>query len=68
MSAFYLSNVEQYLRLQRAWNTFCSNAAALPLDETSTFIRSVRRRPGAGFRLESELGVMASEVKACDAN
>lgn len=67
VSAFYLSNVEQYLRQDNIWRLFCENVAALPLDETSTFIRSVR---GAGsgqptFGLSSELGNMASEVKDC---
>jgi hypothetical protein len=47
VSAFYLSNVEQYL-----WQgadvapRFYRNVAMLPLDSTSTFIRSV----GGGFR------------------
>lgn len=67
VSAFYLSNVEQYLRQDNVWRSFCENVAALPLDETSMFIRSVR---GAGsgqptFGLSSELGNMASEVKDC---
>ena len=69
VSVFYVSNVEEYLRRDGTWKSFCANVAALPLDEASAFIRSVRGdAPGAGFRLESELGVMASEVKACDAN
>ena len=42
VSAFYVSNVEAYLRQQRIWGSFCANVAALPLDEASTFIRSVR--------------------------
>ena len=66
VSAFYLSNVEQYLRQDLIWDNFCANVATLPLDETSTFIRSVRRgnaTPGIG--LSSELGIMLSEVKGC---
>ena len=43
VSAFYLSNVEQYLNMDGLWATFCSNVATLPLDETSRFIRSVRQ-------------------------
>ena len=39
VSAFYLSNVEQYLRQDGKWPAFCRNSAALPLDETSVFIR-----------------------------
>jgi hypothetical protein len=67
VAAFYVSNVEEYLRREGTWNSFCANVARLPLDESSTFIRSVRETtPGAGFRLLSELGVVASEVRACD--
>jgi hypothetical protein len=66
VSAFYLSNVEQYLYQQGLWRDFCANIATLPLDETSTFIRAVRGgRYGPGFGLSSELGNMASEVKSC---
>ena len=68
VSAFYLSNVEQYLRQDGLWSAFCANVAALPLDDSSTFIRSVRGgRSGArfGFGLSSQLGRMASEVKHC---
>jgi len=67
VSAFYLSNVEQYLRQDGIWGNFCASVATLPLDETSTFIRSVRRTGDAqpGFGLASELGNMASEVKDC---
>ncbi len=67
VSAFYLSNVEQYLNQDGIWYSFCGNVATLPLDETSTFIRSVR---GGGYYgrssgLDSALGNMASEVKGC---
>jgi hypothetical protein len=56
VTAFYLSNVEQYLTQDGLWTTFCGNVASLPLDETSTFIRS---RGGMW------LGPMMSEVKGC---
>ena len=56
VTAFYLSNVEQYLTQDGIWGTFCANVAALPLDDSSTFIRS---RGGMW------LGPMASEVKDC---
>lgn len=63
VSAFYLSNVEQYLRLQRGWNTFCANVATLPLDDTSTFIRAGHGgRVSRGTALTAELGAMAAEV------
>jgi hypothetical protein len=66
VSAFYLSNVEQYLRLQRAWNTFCGNVAQLPLDETSTFIRAGHGgRVARGTALTAELGLMTTEVEGC---
>jgi hypothetical protein len=66
VSAFYLSNVEEYLRREGTWESFCANTAMLPLDSTSTFIRSVRSDgPAPGFRLESELGAMAAEIGTC---
>jgi hypothetical protein len=67
VSAFYLSNVEQYLRQDGIWDRFCANAATLPLDDSSTFIRSVRRSGGGapGFGLASELGNMQRDVQSC---
>jgi hypothetical protein len=69
VSVFYVSNVEQYLRQDGTWPRFCANVAALPLDDTSAFIRSVRdRTPDSPFDLISELGQMAFEVKDCGSN
>lgn len=69
VSAFYLSNVEQYLYQDRIWNNFCRNVATLPLDASSTFIRSVRGGGfGPGVGLNSELGGMQAEVKDCGSN
>jgi hypothetical protein len=66
VAAFYLSNVEQYLQQDGIWDEFCRNVASLPLDASSTFIRSVRGgRFGLGAGLNSDLGNMASEVKLC---
>jgi hypothetical protein len=66
VSAFYLSNVEQYLRQDGLWRDFCGNAASLPRDGTSQFIRSVRNGPyGFGTSLNSELGSMVAETKHC---
>jgi hypothetical protein len=48
VSAFYLSNVEQFLSQDGKWNTFCASVATLPIDETSMFIRSGRGRGGFG--------------------
>jgi hypothetical protein len=69
VSAFYLSNVEQYLSREGRWYAFCGNVAMLPLDKTSTFIRSVRNGMyGRGVGLDSVLGNMATEVKSCGAS
>jgi len=69
VSAFYLSNVEQYLRMDGIWPDFCENAATLPVDETSLFIHSTRN-PQAGFgrgtgSLASELMPIGETVKSC---
>ena len=40
VTAFYTSNVEQYLFQDGTWPQFAANVASLPLDESSTFIRS----------------------------
>jgi hypothetical protein len=52
VSAFYLSNVEDYLRRSLArngtWREFCLNAATLPIDERSQFIRSSSLSPVIG--------------------
>ena len=68
VSAFYLSNVEQYLSREGTWYTFCGNVATLPLDESSIFIRSVRDSTyGPGIGLDSRLGNMPEQVKECAA-
>jgi hypothetical protein len=46
VSAFYVSNVEQYLFQDGIWSDFYRNVATLPVDESSTFIRSVSARMG----------------------
>ena len=63
VSAFYLSNVEQYLYQDGKWDAFCRNVSTLPLDPSSTFIRSSSGggRGGEGGFVSS-LGAMASEV------
>jgi hypothetical protein len=51
VTAFYLSNVEQYLFQQDDdWGRFYRNVLTLPLDPTSTFIRSVFNNAGVGFQ------------------
>jgi hypothetical protein len=55
ITAFYVSNVEFYLfRQGDDWRKFYANVATLPLDESSTFIRSLSQ--GAGFRPGSPNG------------
>jgi hypothetical protein len=66
VSAFYLSNVEEYLKQDGKQRTFCANAGTLPIDDTSMFIRSSRSgTPDFGFELVSELGSMAADLAAC---
>ena len=61
VSAFYLSNVEEYLQRDGIWQEFCDNVSALPLDATSTFIRSSRVPSGdPSDGLRSELGPMTA--------
>ena len=69
VSAFYLSNVEQYLNMDGIWMDFCANAARLPIDENSQFIRSYRGGGGPGFgggaSLNQGLYPMIVELKVC---
>lgn len=48
VSAFYLSNVEQYLNRNGVEDVFLCNVAQLPLDESSTFIYTGAGRYGGG--------------------
>ena len=41
VTAFYTSNVEQYLFQSDDWRKFFTNVGTLPLDSSSTFIRAV---------------------------
>jgi hypothetical protein len=74
VSAFYVSNVEQYLAREGGLERFCANVATLPIDDTSTFIRSERggfgpRPPrgagGFGGGFTSQLYSIANEVRGC---
>ena len=69
VSAFYLSNVEQYLTQDGIWGQFCANVATMPLDESSTFIRSGQRGfgRGGGGGLRNELALMLTETRGCAA-
>ena len=65
VSVFYLSNVEEYLLRDGIWPDFCANVSELPIDGTSTFIRSVRTPSGdAAVGLRSELGPMTA-ISSC---
>ena len=57
VAAFYVSNVEMYLQRNGVWEKFCANAASLPVDADSVFIR-----PGGGA---SWFGSMARETSDC---
>jgi hypothetical protein len=46
VTAFYVSNVEQYLFQDGLFETFAGNVATLPVTPSSTFIRSVSSRYG----------------------
>ena len=66
VTAMYLSNVEQYLRQDGKWSLFCANVASMPLDDSSTFIRSGQGYGGGGGRgLSNSLGSMLSETRGC---
>jgi hypothetical protein len=73
VGAFYLSNVQQYLFQQNDdWSRFYHNVEALPVDSTSTFIRSVFNgqagtvvQPSSyGLRSVSVLGSIPEHLKA----
>ncbi|GAC1454270.1 MAG: hypothetical protein PVSMB1_03260 [Gemmatimonadaceae bacterium] len=70
VSAFYLSNVEQYLDDESKAPAFCRSTATLPLVESSTFIRSSSHGYGGygggyGRGFEQSLGDMAAETSIC---
>jgi hypothetical protein len=79
ISVFYVSNVEQYLSPFEEKPQFCANVTALPIDESSTFIRSTRSGafglrgfmpgfsggPSRGFM--SRLDNMLTDLRICAA-
>ena len=72
VSAFYVSNVEQFLVQDGKWDTFSASSSTLPLDESSTFIRTGRGGPytlGGGNGVQSSSTAnMLFEFKGCSAS
>jgi hypothetical protein len=72
VTAFYLSNVEQYLYSDGKLSDFFKNAATLPMDASSTFIRTFGPNGGgsvgAGRGFQSALSSMIDVVKVCTAD
>ena len=65
VSAIYASNVEQYLfQSGDAWRRYYESVATLPLDSTSTFIRSVGSFGGGGAGGYPRLPSVLSSVQA----
>jgi hypothetical protein len=71
VTAFYTSNVEQYLFQDNGWRNFYGNVATLPMDSSSQFIRSMNGgnirgqfRGGFGMRFQSTLSSMMDIVAA----
>ena len=76
VGAFYVSNVEQYLGREGGIDEFCASVASLPLDESSTFIRSERggftprgggvpRGRGFGGNFSSQLHSILGDITDC---
>jgi hypothetical protein len=62
VGTFYLSNVEQYLFQENdVWPRFFANVQALPVDSTSTFIRSVANRWRGGWSAGSRPGPLMTQ-------
>jgi hypothetical protein len=70
VTAFYASNVEQYLFQDYLWKQYYENVATLPLDASSTFIRSAppnmvyRARSQPDSRLPSLIASMQELIAA----
>jgi hypothetical protein len=62
VTAFYLSNVEQYLFNDDKASDFYENVSTLPVDSSSTFIRSFSGG-GGQFRFQSKLSSMETLVR-----
>jgi hypothetical protein len=49
VTAFYTSNVEQYLFLQNMWKDFYANVSTLPVDDRSVIIRGLIRSSAGDY-------------------
>jgi hypothetical protein len=69
VGAFYTSNVENYLFQSGSWGRFAGNVAALPLDQSSTFIRACFDSCGGpnGSRSRTLLDPIAPLIRDFDA-
>jgi len=67
VSAFYLSNVEQFLEQDNKWTKFCASVSMLPLDETGMFIRSGRgpNRFGRNSVQNSSTSNILTDLQPC---
>jgi hypothetical protein len=64
VNVFYLSNVEYYLFLQEDnWSRFYSNISALPLNSSSTLIRSVLIGPDSRFTGRMGFAMVSSSMQ-----
>jgi hypothetical protein len=62
VTAFYVSNVEDYLTRNGVWPAFCANVATLPLDEASLFIRPLPIRGLGTFTLMTVNGITVRDA------
>jgi hypothetical protein len=71
VSAFYVSNVEQYLFMDGKANAFYANVAALPIDDKSVFIRPYSMRNynngGGSYGTTNSLCPIAGFLRAVNA-
>jgi len=74
ISTFYTSNVEQYLRQDGIFGSFCASSATLPMDAKSVFVRSARAGfagqaevVGAGGNFILEVKPMRPDLASCSA-
>lgn len=67
VSAFYVSNVEQYLDGDNKLQTFYGNVATLPVDSISVFIRPYSMRRGGGGGPTRSLCPIGAFIKAANA-